>query len=232
MSIYRLGEPYPVLESEGSVGESTNRTNIDHITYKIIMECFLNIGSNFGMITSVKYAMNTFFSELVGNKNAAITKYATGHVQLDIFTKVVFFEGTLLVFETGAFFSMFIAKILEVAFAGLVADGTIKGMIKQQEFSNACTGIEYAIARDIFYDHSIHYIGATTCNQFGHGAWIGGGTGGNFNQAGAAFTTTVLELAIIAHCWRSNFTTNHACSIQNRCAGLNINGDVVDRYLE
>ena len=47
MRIYRFQEPYAVFETEGAVGECAYGTNIDYVSYKIIVERFLDIGGNF-----------------------------------------------------------------------------------------------------------------------------------------------------------------------------------------
>jgi hypothetical protein len=173
MRINRFQEPYAVLKTEGAVGECAYGTNIDYVSYKIIVERFLDIGSDFRMIAAIQYTMHAFIRNLVGHIHAAEAKNATRHVQLYIGTKIMFFECASLKFVACAFLAMIIAEILQVTFTGLIADGTIERMVDQQKFHHTISCIDHSFAGNIFYHHSIHYIGAAAGHQFGHGSRIG-----------------------------------------------------------
>jgi hypothetical protein len=176
--------------------------------------------------------VNSFVGKLVSGEYTAIAKNAAGHVQLNIGTQIVLFKCTPWKFISGTFLTMFITQVLQVAFPGLVADGTIQGMVDEEEFNNAIPGVDYFFTGNIFHFHAIHYIGAAGSHQFGHRSGISSAAFGNFHQTGAAFTTRVFQLAVITHCRRSNLPTNLAGSIEYAGTLLHLNGDVVNGYFE
>jgi hypothetical protein len=47
VGIYGFEKPYPVLKPEGLVGKCPNGAYVNHISDKIVIERFLNIGSDF-----------------------------------------------------------------------------------------------------------------------------------------------------------------------------------------
>src|SRR5688572_14602401 len=112
------------------------------------------------MIAAVKYAMFAFVSYLVRYINASIAKNATGHMQLDEWTKIHSVECSPFKFVTCTFFAMLVAEILQVTFSCLIADGTIKRVIDQQKFNNPFSRIDHFFAGDILNNHSVHHIRA------------------------------------------------------------------------
>lgn len=132
------------FEAEGFIGEGANRTNINDIADKVVVEGFLNIGRNFSMITPVEYAVYALLCYLVCGEDAAVAENATGHVKLDIFAEVVLFESAACEFIAGTFLAMLVTEVLQVAFAGLVADRAIE-VIKREEFHHAGAGIEHTV---------------------------------------------------------------------------------------
>lgn len=68
--------------------------------------------------------------------------------------------------------------------------------------------------------------------QFGHRARIGSRTGGYLYQAGAAFSTAALQLAVIAHSRGRYVTPDLAGGLQYGSTWGNINGDIVDGNLK
>lgn len=174
MSVHGLGKPYTVFEAEGFIGEGANRTNINDIADKVVVEGFLNIGRNFSMISPVEHTMHAFLGYLVCGEDAAVAEDAAGHVKLDIFAEVMLFESAAREFVAGTFLAMLVTEVLQVAFAGLVADRAIEGVVKQQKFHHAGTGIEHAVGSDVLDDHAIHHRGTATGHQLGHRAGISG----------------------------------------------------------
>src|SRR5687767_4966782 len=94
---------------------------------------------------------------------------------------------------------MIVTQILQMAFAGLVADRTIQRMVQQKKFNHTISGVHHSITGNIFYYHAVHYRSAAACYQFGHWPWISGRTCCYLYQTSTAFTTTTLQLAIKAH---------------------------------
>ena len=83
------------------------------------------------MVSPAQNTMNTFFCKLISCKDAAVTENTTGHVQLNVWPKVVFVKRPALEFVTCPLFAMLITKILKVTFPGLIAHRAIEGMIKE-----------------------------------------------------------------------------------------------------
>src|SRR5690242_2625852 len=102
--------------------------------------------------------MFAFFCHLISNIHASVTKNTARHVQLNVWTKVYAIESSSFEFVSRAFFSVLVAQVLEMTFTSLVADGTIKRMIKQQKFHHTISGVDNFFAGDVFHDHAIHYI--------------------------------------------------------------------------
>jgi hypothetical protein len=169
---------------------------------------------------------------LIGRVHTAVAENATRHVQLYIRTQIVFFKSAAREIVTRACLTMIVAEILEVTLTSLVAYRAIERMIDKQELDNACASIDHFLARDIFNHHAIHHRRAARCHQLRHWAWVGGRTCSDLYEAGAAFTTTALQFAIVAHGGWCNFTTDLACCIQDRCAGWYFDRDVVNCYFE
>src|SRR5690554_3119473 len=72
----------------------------------------------------------------------------------------------------------------------------------------------------------------TAVRQLWHWTAICCRTCGKFCQAGAAFTSTALKLAVVAHGRRSNISADLAGSLEDSSSRLNLNGDVVDGYVK
>ena len=120
------------------------------------------------MVTPVEYAMLTFVGKLISHIHAAVAKNATRHMQLNVWTDVVFLKRSACEFVTCSFATMFVAEILKVTFTGLVADWTIERVVDKKKFHNTVSCIDHALTGDVFYNHSIHHIGAAACNQLRH----------------------------------------------------------------
>src|SRR5688500_9272472 len=118
MRIYRFQEPYAVFETESFIGQCAYRTNVDDVTDKVVIERFLDVGCDLGMVAAIEYTMNAFIGELVGGEYTTVTQDATRHVQLYIRPQIMFRKLTAGEFVTGAFRAMFVAEILQVTFTG------------------------------------------------------------------------------------------------------------------
>src|SRR4030095_14525874 len=125
------------------------------------------------MISPVQNSMFPFISQLISYINAAITQYASRHVQLYVWTNIMFFKSSSCKFIPRRISSVLIAKVLQVTFTGLVADRAIQRMIDQQEFDNSFSCIQRLLTRHTLHFHSIHYVGAATGNELWHRARIG-----------------------------------------------------------
>src|SRR5436190_18111968 len=96
MRINRLGEPHTVFEPECLIGKRTYRANIYNISYKVVVQRFIEESADLCMIAALQDAMLAFSSELVGGINASETHDATCHVQGDIRAYVLFLKSTAL----------------------------------------------------------------------------------------------------------------------------------------
>ena len=184
------------------------------------------------MVATVENAVLAFFGYLIGNVHAAVAEYAARHVQLDKGAEINLFKGATWKFVTGSFFSVLVAQILQVAFAGLVADGAIEGVVDEQELDNAVSCVDHFFAGNVFHDHAVHHIRSAARHEFRHWPWVGGGTLGHFHEAGAAFSAAALQWGVVAHCRWCNISTDLACGLQDACPGLHLNGDVVYGYFK
>src|ERR1044072_540338 len=54
MCIFGFQEPYTVFEPEGLIGQCTYRTNVNNVTYKVVIERFLNVSSDLGMVAQIE----------------------------------------------------------------------------------------------------------------------------------------------------------------------------------
>ena len=77
------------------------------------------------MVSPIHNSMHSFVGNLICYISAAVTKNATGHVQLYVRTNIFFFKSAAGKLVAGAFFAMIVAEILQVALTGLVANRTI-----------------------------------------------------------------------------------------------------------
>src|SRR3989337_666501 len=117
-------------------------------------------------------------------------------MQLYVWTNIFFLKCSSRKFVTGTFFPMIVTQILQMAFAGLVANGAIQWMIQQKKFNYSISCVNHPVTGNIFNYHTIHHRSAATCYQFRHRPWVSRRTSGYFYQAGAALTTTALQLAV------------------------------------
>src|SRR5574343_493756 len=131
MRINGLGKPYTILESEGFIGERSYRTNINDVADKIVIQTFLNIGRDLGMIPAIEHTMYPLIGYLISRKHTTVAKNTAGHVELDILTQIVFLKRTTFEFVAGSFAAVFIAEVLQMTFTGLVTNGAIQRVIDQ-----------------------------------------------------------------------------------------------------
>src|SRR5882724_8372166 len=73
MCIHGFQKPYAIFKTESAVGQCTYGTDINNITDEIVVERFLNIGSDFRMFTAIQYTVLAFISELIGYKHTTKT---------------------------------------------------------------------------------------------------------------------------------------------------------------
>ena len=83
------------------------------------------------MVTSIKDTMYPVIGDLVGNIRAAITKYASRHVQLYVRTDIFPNKRASCKLIAGLNRAVLIAEVLQVTFPGLVAHGAIQGVIDE-----------------------------------------------------------------------------------------------------
>ena len=83
------------------------------------------------MVASIQNTMHSFISQLIRNISAAITKYAPHHVQLNVLTYIFFDKCSSFKLVSCTCLAMLITQVLQMTFACLITDGTIKRMIDQ-----------------------------------------------------------------------------------------------------
>src|ERR1700712_1134090 len=169
---------------------------------------------NFRMIAAVENSVFAVRGKLIGDVHAAVAEDATRHVQLDVWTDVVFLKGSPFKLIPGAFGPVIVTQVLQRTFVGLVTDRAVERMIDEQKLHHTLAGIDHFFAGNIFHDHAVHYIGAATGDELWHRPRIGRGTGSYFHQAGAAFTAAVFQGAVITHGRGRHVATDMAGRIQ------------------
>src|SRR5690606_877907 len=126
------------------------------------------------MIAPIENAMHAVISKLIGNICTAIAKNATRHMQLNVWADVFSLESSFSEIKPRFFIAMLVAEVLQIALAGLVADGAVERVIDEKEFNHSISCVEHSFAGDVLHDHSVHHIGAAACNELRHWARVGG----------------------------------------------------------
>src|SRR5690606_22473797 len=129
--IYRFQEPNTVFESESFIGQSTHRTNINHVSDEFIVQRFSQISRNFSVITTEHHTVLTTTGNLVSCFHATVTQNTTVHMQLDFVSDVLRLKCSSFEFVSCFFFSVFVAQILQLTFSGLVTNRTIQRVVDQ-----------------------------------------------------------------------------------------------------
>src|SRR5690606_2332054 len=129
--IYRFQKPNTVFETESFIGQSTHRTNINHVSDEFIVQSFSQISRNFSVITTEHYTMFATIGNLVCRFHTTITQNTTVHVQLDFISDVLRRKCSSFEFVSCLFFSVFVAQILQLTFSCLVANRTIQRVVDQ-----------------------------------------------------------------------------------------------------
>ena len=73
VGIKRPGKSYPVFTTECFICQSSDRTNIDHISRKIIFYDIFYIGGYLGCIAAAQNTMYALISDLIGNIYTSVT---------------------------------------------------------------------------------------------------------------------------------------------------------------
>ena len=81
------------------------------------------------MITTPQYAMHAMISDLISNHHTTITEDAPVHIEFDMITNINRFESSSILNSSCLLKAVLIREILKIAFAGLIADRAIEGMI-------------------------------------------------------------------------------------------------------
>jgi len=168
---------------------------------------------------------------LVGNFHTTVAQYAAVHMQFDQIADINRIKGSAVFFGSGFFKSMLVRKVLQVAFASLVANGAIKRMVDQQEFGNCPAVIHYFGRSSVLNHHSILNRSAAGSNEFGHRTVVLKRALRNFYQAGTAITAAAFQFRIIAHGRRNHAAANFTGSIHDGCSGFDLNLNIIDGYL-
>ncbi len=228
--IHRIEEPNPAFESESTVGQCTYRAHINYVPAEIVVNSFLDVGTDFRMIPSVDDAMHALFRELIGHIHTTEAHDTARHVEFDVGANVNFFEGTALKFVAGAGFSVLKREVLQVAFACLIADGAIERVIDEQELRNRRPGFRHSGIAFAGHFHAVHDGRLAGSHEFGHGARVFFRAFGDTHEAGAAFTARAFQRGVIAHGRGHQLAANLTCGIQDGGAfcdfyGLSVYGN-------
>src|SRR5690606_28261183 len=129
--VHRLQEPNTVFETESFVGQSTHRTNINHVSDEFIVQSFSQISRNFSVITTEHHTVFTTTGNLVSRFHTTVTQNTTVHMQLDFISDVLRLKCSSFEFVSCLFFSVFVAQILQLTFSCLVANRTIQRVVDQ-----------------------------------------------------------------------------------------------------
>ena len=154
--IHWIEEPYAAFESERPVGQGAYGAYVDDIAGKVVVDGLFNERADFCVIAAIDNAMHPLFGELIGYKYAAIAHDATRHMQFDIGADVYFFKGTTLKLVARARMTVFEGKVLQMAFARLVANGAIERMVEQEKFYDAGAGIGNGRIAFAGHFHAVH----------------------------------------------------------------------------
>jgi hypothetical protein len=73
VGVYGFEEPDAVFEPEGLVRKGAYRADVDDVADKVVVERFLNIGGDLGMVTAIENSVRAFVRQLIGRKDTAIT---------------------------------------------------------------------------------------------------------------------------------------------------------------
>src|SRR5690606_23121912 len=88
VGIHRFQEPNTVFETESFIGQSTHRTNINHVSDEFTIQCRSQISRNFSVVTTEHHTVFTTAGNLVSRFHATVTQNTTVHMQLDFISDV------------------------------------------------------------------------------------------------------------------------------------------------
>src|SRR5690606_29176161 len=88
VSPYGLGKPNPVFKPECFIGKGSHRTDVDHISRKIIVNGLFHVGADLRHMAPAHDAVYALVGQLIGHIHAAIAKDTAIHVQLDLIADI------------------------------------------------------------------------------------------------------------------------------------------------
>src|ERR1700730_3738460 len=128
-------------ERIGLRGQRTNRAQIDHVALQLRYHRLLEIGRNLHVLAAADGAKLRHARNLRGEADAARALDATVHGGFNQSPEIFVLDGALVLLETRGVDAIGHGLVLQVAFAALVADRTVKRVIDEQEFHHAFAGL-------------------------------------------------------------------------------------------
>src|SRR5690606_34020806 len=104
--IERFVKPNSRLKTECLVRQSSNRTHINHISRKLIVNCFGNISRNLCVDASVHHSVNSLVCKLVGYFYATVAQNTTVHMKLNFISDIFRLKSSFFFFKAGFFQSV------------------------------------------------------------------------------------------------------------------------------
>src|ERR1700730_12324394 len=124
-------------ESIGVRGQRTDPGQIDHVALQLRYHRLLEIGRNLHVLAAADGAEFRHARNLCREADAARALDATVHGGFNQSPEIFVLDGALVLLETRGVDAIGHGLVLQVAFAALVADRTIKRVIDEQEFHGA-----------------------------------------------------------------------------------------------
>ncbi len=144
LDVDRLGLdqfPGPGDEGVGLGGERAHRAEIDHIALQLRRHRLGQIGGDLHVLAAPGGAELGHAGDLGGEPHAAGALDAAVHRRLDEDAQIFVLDRALVLLEARGVDAIGHGLVLQVAFAALVADRAIQGVIDEQELHHAFAGL-------------------------------------------------------------------------------------------
>ena len=136
-----LEEPDTHLEAEVIGSQGSHRTNVGGVEGVVIIKATSGVDRHGSVSATLGESEDGFFGHFFHKADAAAAHNTAFVVEADVFANVDVLGLLDLGFlETGLAATVFHRKLLELAFAGLVADRAVERVVDEEEFHDALAG--------------------------------------------------------------------------------------------
>ena len=149
------------------VCKRADRTQIDDVAGELGGEKFVNVRADLHIAAATRRAKVRHAGDLACKANAARTLNTARHNRFDEWPNVFVLDGALaveLILQSATIRAEIHRLILQVAFAALIANWTIKRMIDEKKFHDAFARF-FADRRICFHAHSIEHWHCARCDR-------------------------------------------------------------------